>query len=137
MVLQTRASRLRDLISPSSRSLALAVATAALGIILSSSLPSYQASATAYRVPPRVAQEASDLDETEVSPAQLEKYVAVYKAMQRDRSLSVEAAAAQNGMTLDAFRALESQVQRDEAALQRAREELQTAVKQPQSTGSP
>ncbi|HVN89239.1 MAG TPA: hypothetical protein VMT61_05460 [Candidatus Binataceae bacterium] len=83
------------------------------------------------------AQETNDTDESEVSPAQVEKYVAVYKAMQRDRSLTVEAASAENGMTVEAFRALESRVERDEAAMARARQLLQASAAQPQSTKTP
>ena len=84
-----------------------------------------------------VAQDDSDSDESEVPPADVEKYIAVYKAMQRDRSLTAETAAAQNGMTLEAFRQLEARVQRDEAALQRARDELQAAAKKATSAGAP
>jgi hypothetical protein len=84
-----------------------------------------------------IAQAGGADDDTEISPAQLEKYVAVYKAMQRDRSLTVEAAAAENGMTLEAFRQLEGRVQRDEAALQRARDELQASAKHPSPAASP
>ena len=84
-----------------------------------------------------IAQAGAADDDTEISPSQLEKYVAVYKAMQRDRSLTVEAAAAENGMTLEAFRQLEGRVQRDEAALQRARDELQASAKHPSPVASP
>ena len=84
-----------------------------------------------------VAQDDSDSDESEVPPADIEKYIAVYKAMQRDRSLTAETAAAQSGMTLEAFRQLEARVQRDEAALQRARDELQAAAKKATPAGAP
>jgi hypothetical protein len=87
--------------------------------------------------PGGVAQDASDIDENEVPPADVEKYVAVYKAMQRDRSLTAETAAAHNGMTLEAFRQLEARMQRDDAALQRARDELQAAAKKAAPAGSP
>src|SRR5712692_6679130 len=94
--------------------------------------------ATSLTNDPRVvAQDDSDGDESEVPPAEVEKYIAVYKAMQRDRSLTAETAAAQNGMTLEAFRKLEERVQRDEAALQRARDELQAAAKAAAPAASP
>jgi hypothetical protein len=89
------------------------------------------------KTPSVIAQDDSDSDESEVPPAEVEKYIAVYKAMQRDRSLTAETAAAQSGMTLEAFRRLEARVQRDAAALQRAREELQAAAKKAASAGSP
>jgi len=96
------------------------------------------AAAASPAVPHRVmVQNDSDSDESEVPPADVEKYIAVYKAMQRDRSLTAETAAAQNGMTLDAFRQLEARVQRDDAALQRARDELQAAAKKAAPAGSP
>jgi hypothetical protein len=72
-------------------------------------------------------------DDVEVSPGDVEKYVAVYQAMQRDRSLTIEQAVTQQGLTLQAFRTLESRVERDDAALQRARDELQASA----SKGSP
>jgi hypothetical protein len=73
-------------------------------------------------------QDEGDNDNSEVTPAEVEKYVAVYRAMHRDRSLTVEQAAAQQGMTVAAFRALENRVQRDDAALQHARDELQDSA---------
>lgn len=70
-------------------------------------------------------------DEGEVSPDQVDKYVAVYKAMHRDRSLTAEQAAAAQGMTLRDFRELENRIQRDDSALQHARDELQAAAQTP------
>ncbi len=97
----------------------------------------FPAAANLTKVPWVVAQDDSDSDESEVPPADVEKYIAVYKAMQRDRSLTAETAAAQNGMTLEAFRRLEERVQRDDAALQRARDELQAAAKKAAPAASP
>jgi hypothetical protein len=70
----------------------------------------------------------NDDDENEVSNHEIEKYVSVYKAMQRNRSLTVDQAAAAQGLTLQQFRQLENRVQRDDAALQQARDELQAAA---------
>lgn len=78
-----------------------------------------------------IAQDDTGGDENEVSPDQVDKYVAVYKAMGRDRSLTVEQAAAAQGMTLRAFRDLENRIQQDDSALQHARDELQTAAQTP------
>ncbi len=77
-----------------------------------------------------------DADENEVSTDQIEKYVSVYKAMQRNRSLTVDQAAAKQGLTVEQFRKLENRVQRDDAALQQARDELQAAAKQASSAPS-
>jgi hypothetical protein len=78
---------------------------------------------------PTLAQD-DDSDETEVPDDQIQKYVSVYKAMQRNRSLTVEQAASRQGLTLQQFRDLENRIQRDDAALQQARDELQAAAKQ-------
>lgn len=67
-------------------------------------------------------------DENEVSTDDVEKYVSVYKAMQRNRSLTVNQATAAQGLTIEQFRQLENRVQRDDAALQQARDELQAAA---------
>lgn len=76
----------------------------------------------------RWAQDADDSGAGSVAPEEVEKYVAVYKAMQRDRSLSVQRAAARQGLTLDQFRALETKIEHDDAARERARQELQSAA---------
>jgi hypothetical protein len=78
-------------------------------------------------------------DENEVSTDDVEKYVSVYKAMQRNRSLTVDQAAAGQGLTTKQFRELEDRVQRDDAALEQAREELQAAAPRSSATseGSP
>lgn len=75
-----------------------------------------------------LAQAGNDGEETEVSPGDIEKYVAVYKAMQRDRAVTVDEAATRQGLTVRTFRNLESRVERDDAALQRARDELLAAA---------
>ena len=78
----------------------------------------------------RVAQDEDESqgDETEVATSDIDKYVAVYKAMQRDRSLSVEQAASAQGMTLKAFRDLENRIERDESAREHARQALRAAA---------
>lgn len=87
-------------------------------------------------LPPALSQN-SDADENEVSTDEIQKYVSVYKAMQRNRSLTIEQAAAAQGLTLEQFRQLENRVQRDDAALQQARDELQAAAKgSPTSSGN-
>jgi len=89
--------------------------------------PSHYQSDTA-RLPPVLSQNDND-DENEVSSDDIKKYVSVYKAMQRNRSLTVDQAAAAQGLTLGQFRQLENRVQRDDAALQQARDELQAAAR--------
>lgn len=75
-----------------------------------------------------LSQENPDTDEDEVPPEDVEKYVAVYQAMQHDHTLTAEQAASRNGMTLDAFRQLENRVQRDDAAMEHVRDELKSSA---------
>jgi hypothetical protein len=77
----------------------------------------------------RVFAQNGDSDENEVSTDDVEKYVSVYKAMQRNRSLTIDQAAAARGLTTMQFRQLEDRIQRDDAALQQARDELQAAAR--------
>jgi hypothetical protein len=77
-------------------------------------------------------------EDAEVSSTQVEKYIAVYKAMQRNRNLTVEKAAARQGMTVEQFRTLENRIQRDDAAMQHVRDELQaSAARAPTSSKTP
>jgi len=82
---------------------------------------------------PTIIAQDDDDDQSEVSPSDVEKYVSVYKAMQRNRALTVEQAAAAQGMTVQAFRDLENRIERDDSAREQARDELRAAVS-PQSS---
>jgi hypothetical protein len=71
----------------------------------------------------------SDSDEDHgVSSDEIEKYVAVYRDMHRDRSLSVEGAAAKEGLSINQFRRLEQKIERNEVAREHVRMELQAAA---------
>ena len=65
-----------------------------------------------------------------VSPEQIQKYVAVYRAMQRDHSLSVEQAAAAQGLSVSAFRELEQRIESDDLARDDARAALAAPAQQ-------
>jgi len=78
---------------------------------------------------PSIVGQNDDAVGDEVSADEIEKYVSVYKAMQRNRTLTVNQAAAAQGLTVEQFRQLENRVQRDDAALQQARDELQAAAR--------
>lgn len=58
------------------------------------------------------------------SPDQIEKYVAVYRAMQRNHSLTVQQAAAAQGLTVAAFRELEQRIEHDDVSRDSARHAL-------------
>jgi len=80
------------------------------------------------RLAPRFVQDSDEDADSEVPPDQVEKYVAVYKDMQRNRSLTVETAAAKEGLTVAEFRELERKVGRDETAREHVRTELQAGA---------
>jgi hypothetical protein len=63
-------------------------------------------------------------EEEGVSHDEIQKYVGVYRAMQRNHQLTVEQAAATHGLTLQAFRDLEQRIERNEEARDEARREL-------------
>jgi hypothetical protein len=84
------------------------------------------------------AQDNSDGDtsaEKGASPEQIEKYVAVYRAMQRNHSMTVEQAAAAQGMTVSAFRQLEQSISSDDLSRDTARRAL--AAPAPSATPTP
>lgn len=58
------------------------------------------------------------------SREQIEKYVAVYRAMQRDHSMTIEQAAAAQGFTVAAFRDLEQRIESDDLSRDQARRAL-------------
>lgn len=71
-------------------------------------------------------------DETDVPPQDVDKYIKVYQAMQHDRSLTVEQATAQQGLSVPEFRSLEDRIERNDAL----REHVRQALK-PQASASP
>jgi len=83
---------------------------------------------------PIIAQEEGD--ETEVPPEQIDKYIAIYRAMQRDHSLNVEQAAQQQGLTLGAFRDIEHKIERDDMIRERVREALRNKPSESGTTGA-
>ena len=87
----------------------------------------------AARVPQRseqriLAQDDDDSDDGDIAPSAVEKYVAIYRDMQQNRSLTVEQAAAKEGLSLAAFRDLEQKIEKDDGARQHVRDELQAAA---------
>jgi hypothetical protein len=84
-----------------------------------------------------LAQDSGNSEDDEVPPKDVEKYVAIYQAMQRDHALTAEQAASRNGMTLEAFRQLENRVQRDDAAMEHVRDELKAAAAHASPAASP
>ncbi len=87
--------------------------------------------------PRLAASSAMILAQTEetVSPEQIDKYVAVYKSMQRNHRLTVEQAAAAQGLTLRAFRDLEEHIERNDVARDEVRRALAQSAAQPTNRG--
>jgi hypothetical protein len=118
---------------------------AAIGVGMATVSPGLSAECTGYRqsiaspvraaqaaIPSafRLVQDSDDDADSEVPPDQVEKYVAVYTAMQRNRNLTVDAAAAKEGLTVAEFRELEQKIERDDVAREHVRSELQAAASQ-------
>jgi hypothetical protein len=81
----------------------------------------------------RLAQDAgAQDDDTDVPPQDVDKYIKVYKAMQQNRNLTVEQAAAQQGLSVPAFRSLENRIQRNDALREHVRDSLK-----PKAASSP
>lgn len=74
-----------------------------------------------------------------VSTSEVEKYVAVYDAMHRNRKLTLQEAAATQNLSVPAFRELERKIEQSPTALAQARTELmnRAAHHSPSGLGNP
>jgi hypothetical protein len=72
--------------------------------------------------------EADEDDDKDVPPGQVDKYVSVYRSMQKDHGLTVEQAASKQGMTVTQFRSLEDKIERDDTLRERVRTALRKAA---------
>lgn len=75
-----------------------------------------------------VAQEETDDDDKDVPTSQVDKYISVYEAMQKDHNLTVEQAASKQGLTVAQFRQLEDRIERDDTLRERVRKALRHAA---------
>ncbi len=71
-----------------------------------------------------IAQDDSTADEEAIPTDQVDKYIAVYSAMQKNHSLSVEQAASKQGLTVDEFRTLEDKIERNPVVHERVLDAL-------------
>jgi hypothetical protein len=78
---------------------------------------------------------ADEDDDKDVPPVQVDKYVSVYRSMQKDHGLTVEQAASKQGMTVTQFRSLEDKIERDDTLRERVRTALRKAAN-PKATDS-
>ncbi len=67
-------------------------------------------------------------DEAEVPTSQVDKYISVYEAMQKDHNLTVEQAASKQNLTVAQFRQLEARIERDDTLRERVRKALRRVV---------
>ena len=72
--------------------------------------------------------QADEDDDKDVPPGQVDKYVSVYRSMQKDHGLTVEQAASKQGMTVAQFRSLEDKIERDDTLRERVRTALRKAA---------
>ncbi len=75
-----------------------------------------------------VAQDETDEDDKDVPTSQVDKYVSVYAAMQKDHNLTIEQAASRQGLTVAQFRQLEGRIERDDTLRERVRKALRHAA---------
>ena len=66
----------------------------------------------------------TDEDDKDVPTSQVDKYISVYEAMQKDHSLTVEQAASKQGLTVAQFRSLENKIENDDTLRERVRKAL-------------
>jgi hypothetical protein len=87
---------------------------------------------------PMLAQDSDDSipDEDAVPTAQVDKYIAVYSAMQKNHSLSVEQAASRQGLSVEEFRALEDKIERNPTVHERVLDALKTSASGPKAANS-
>ena len=75
-----------------------------------------------------VAQDESDDEDKDVPTSQVDRYIAVYEAMQKDHSLTVEQAASRQGLTVAQFRQLEGRIEQNDTLRERVRKALRHAA---------
>ena len=74
------------------------------------------------------AQGETDEDDKDVPTSQVDKYISVYAAMQKDHNLTVEQAASKQGLTVAQFRELEGKIERNDTLRERVRKALRHEV---------
>lgn len=110
---------------------ALAVVTVCAAIAIPGARPTWAwpAPLTAIASGTGTAQtQADEDDDKDIPPAQVDKYVSVYRSMQKDHGLTVEQAASKQGMTVTQFRSLEGKIERDDTLRERVRTALRKAA---------
>ena len=76
---------------------------------------------------PAPASETGD-DDKDVPTSQVDKYISVYEAMQKDHNMTIEQAASKQGLTVAQFRTLENKIENDDTLRERVRKALRHSV---------
>ena len=103
------------------------VAGAGSGFASASIAPAFSLGYSRVAAATQVAQ--AEGDETAPPSDQVDKYIAVYTAMQRDHNLTVDQAASKQGLTVAQFRSLEDRIQRNPVVHDRVLAALKAASK--------
>jgi len=104
-------------------------------VAIAATLPAFSiASATPRHI--QIAQDEGVADEDAVPTDQVDKYIAVYSAMQKNHSLSVADAASKQGLTVDQFRTLEDKIGRNPIVHQRVLDALKASSSNGKMAGS-
>ena len=82
---------------------------------------------------PSLAQEEASEDDTPIPADQVNKYIAVYAAMQRDHSVTVDQAASKQGLSVAQFRDLEDRIERNPVVHEHVMESLKSKTAAAQS----
>ena len=83
-----------------------------------------------------VAEPAAADDDKDVPTSQVDKYINVYEAMQKDHNLTVEQAASKEGLTVAQFRQLENKIESDDTLRERVRKALRHVANPKQKDSS-
>ncbi len=75
-----------------------------------------------------MAQDQGDDEDRDVPTSQVDKYISVYEAMQKNHDLTVEQASSREGLTVEQFRALENKIEADDTLRERVRKALRHAA---------
>jgi hypothetical protein len=75
-----------------------------------------------------MAQDEGDDEDRDVPTSQVDKYISVYEAMQKNHDLTVEQATSRQGLTVEQFRALENKIEADDTLRERVRKALRHAA---------
>jgi hypothetical protein len=108
------------------------LATLSIAAAKYASLVSHRSSSETMLPETILAQDSDSSDEEAIPTDQVDKYIKVYSAMQKNHGLSVEQATSKEGLSVDQFRTLEDKIERNPVVHQRVLDALKASA-----TGKP